>query len=113
MKKLIVVTALVAVAATAVTALGVAATSESGPQSAVAQNAKLPALPSNIKQRKRFIIGVKCDAPPFGYINVRGENAGFDVEVAHWFSRYAGARAVVDHGSRGHGDRNVHLHARP
>ena len=46
MKKLIVVTALVAVAATAVTALGVAATSESGPQSAVAQNAKLPALPS-------------------------------------------------------------------
>ena len=57
-----------------------------------AQNAKLPALPSNIKQRKRFIIGVKCDAPPFGYINVRGENAGFDVEVAHWFSRYAFGR---------------------
>lgn len=92
MKKLIVVTALVAVAATAVTALGVAATSESGPQTAVAQNAKLPALPSNIKQRKRFIIGVKCDAPPFGYINVRGENSGFDVEVAHWFSRYAFGR---------------------
>ena len=57
-----------------------------------AQNAKLPALPSNIKQRKRFIIGVKCDAPPFGYINVRGENAGFDVEVARWFSRYAFGR---------------------
>jgi polar amino acid transport system substrate-binding protein len=89
MRKLIAVTVIVAVAAAAVTALGVAATSDSGPQSAVAQNAKLPALPSNIKARKRFLIGVKCDAPPFGYIDVRGENAGFDVEIARWFSRYA------------------------
>jgi polar amino acid transport system substrate-binding protein len=90
MRKLIVVTVLVAVAAAGVTALGVAATSESGSASSpVAQNAKLPALPSNIKARKRFLIGVKCDAPPFGYINVRGQNAGFDVELARWFSRYA------------------------
>ena len=36
----------------------------------------------NIKQRKRWNIGVKCDAPPFGYINVQGRNAGFDVEIA-------------------------------
>jgi polar amino acid transport system substrate-binding protein len=93
MRKLIAMTALVAVAAAAVTALGVAATSESGSQApSVATKAKLPALPSNIKQRKRFIIGVKCDAPPFGYINVRGENAGFDVEIARWFSRYAFGR---------------------
>jgi len=27
--------------------------------------------------------------PPFGYIDVRGKNAGFDVEVARWFARYA------------------------
>jgi hypothetical protein len=92
MKKFIAVMVLVAVAAAAVTALGVAATSDSGPASSVAQNAKLPALPSNIKQRKRFLIGVKCDAPPFGYINVRGENAGFDVEIARWFSRFAFGR---------------------
>ena len=92
MRKLIVVTVLVIVAATVVTALGVAATSGSAPTSSVAQNAKLPALPSNIKARKRFIIGVKCDAPPFGYINVRGENAGFDVEIARWFSRFAFGR---------------------
>ena len=92
MRKLIAVMVIVAVAAAAVTALGVAATSESGPASSVAQNAKLPALPSNIKQRKRFLIGVKCDAPPFGYINVRGENAGFDVEIARWFSRFAFGR---------------------
>ena len=38
-------------------------------------------------------MGVKCDAPPFGYINVRGENAGFDVEIARWFSRYAFGKA--------------------
>ena len=37
----------------------------------------------------RWNIGVKCDVPPFGYIDVRGNNAGFDVEVAKWFSRYA------------------------
>jgi polar amino acid transport system substrate-binding protein len=92
MRKLIVVTVLVIVAATVVTALGVAATSGTAPTSSVAQNAKLPALPSNIKARKRFLIGVKCDAPPFGYINVRGENAGFDVEIARWFSRYAFGR---------------------
>jgi polar amino acid transport system substrate-binding protein len=42
-----------------------------------------------VKQRKRWIIGVKCDSPPFGYINVQGQNAGFDVEIAHWFARYA------------------------
>src|SRR5688500_14143132 len=93
MKKLIAVTALVAVMAAGVTALGVAATSESGPASTVAQDAKLPALPSNIRARKRFVIGVKCDVPPFGYINVKGENAGFDVEIARWFARYAFGRS--------------------
>jgi len=92
MKKLIVVTVLAAVAAAVVTAFGVAATSGSGPASTTAQQAKLPALPSNIKQRKRFLIGVKCDAPPFGYIDVRGRNAGFDVEIARWFSRFAFGR---------------------
>jgi polar amino acid transport system substrate-binding protein len=51
--------------------------------------AKLPPLPANIKQRGRWIIGVKCDVPPFGYINVRGQNAGFDVDIAKWFARFA------------------------
>jgi polar amino acid transport system substrate-binding protein len=92
MRKLIIVTVLAAVAAAVVTALGVAATSGSAPASTAAVEAKLPALPANIKQRKRFLIGIKCDAPPFGYINVRGEHAGFDVEIARWFSRYAFGR---------------------
>lgn len=50
---------------------------------------KLPALPSNIKERGRFNIGIKCDSPPFGYIDVRGRNVGFDVEIARWFARFA------------------------
>jgi len=54
-----------------------------------AQKPKLPALPSNIKERGRFNIGIKCDSPPFGYIDVQGRNAGFDVEIARWFSRFA------------------------
>ena len=53
----------------------------------------LPPLPSEVRSRGRWIIGVKCDSPPFGYINVRGEHAGFDVDVARWFSRYAFGRA--------------------
>ena len=35
------------------------------------------------------MIGVKCDSPPFGYVNIRGQNAGFDIEVARWFARFA------------------------
>ena len=95
MRKLILATAIVVVAAAALAALGAAATSSSGPTSAAAKQtkaAKLPALPPEVKARKRWIIGVKCDAPPFGYINVKGENAGFDVEIAKWFSRFAFGR---------------------
>src|SRR5918992_3645795 len=54
---------------------------------------KLPPLPAEIKSRGRFIVGVKCDVPPFGYIDVQGRNQGFDVEIARWFARYAFGRA--------------------
>jgi polar amino acid transport system substrate-binding protein len=50
---------------------------------------KLAPLPAAVRQRRRWNIGVKCDAPPFGYIDVRGNNAGFDIELAQWFARYA------------------------
>ena len=49
----------------------------------------LPPLPAEVKERKRWNIGVKCDSPPFGYIDVQGKNAGFDIEIAKWFSRFA------------------------
>src|SRR5689334_4724946 len=56
--------------------------------------ATLPTLPSNIKSRGRWLIGVKCDVPPFGYIDVKGQNAGFDVEIAKQFGRYAFGKAT-------------------
>ena len=52
----------------------------------------LPKLPADIASRKRLIVGVKCDTPPFGYIDVRGKNAGVDVEIARWLARYAFGR---------------------
>jgi polar amino acid transport system substrate-binding protein len=60
-----------------------------GPAQRAKPKPKLPPLPAVVKQRKRWLIGVKCDSPPFGYIDVRGKNAGFDIEVAQWFARFA------------------------
>ena len=92
---------LIAAALVAVVAAGLAAWSSAAPareasgagQTAASAAPRLPALPAEVRQRRRWIVGVKCDAPPFGYINVRGRNAGFDVEIARWFSRYAFGRA--------------------
>ena len=84
---------LLAAAAAALVALatwgGAASAREAGPEATAQKRPNLPPLPANIKQRGRFNIAIKCDAPPFGYIDVRGRNAGFDVEIARWFSRFA------------------------
>jgi polar amino acid transport system substrate-binding protein len=97
MKRLSIAAALVAVVAAALAAWSAAAPSRgtSGAEAAApsATSATLPRLPAEVRARRRWIVGVKCDAPPFGYINVRGRNAGFDVEIARWFSRYAFGRA--------------------
>jgi polar amino acid transport system substrate-binding protein len=96
MKKVILAVAVLVLAAVTWAAVGAAATSSgTGPSTAAAKpkkKAKLPPLPAEVRARKRWVIGVKCDAPPFGYINVKGENAGFDVEIAKWFSRFAFGR---------------------
>ena len=92
MKRLLGVFIAAALVAGAVAAWGGAAASSGKPDATgPAQRAKpkLPALPAAVKQRKRWLIGVKCDSPPFGYIDVRGNNAGFDIEVAQWFARFA------------------------
>jgi polar amino acid transport system substrate-binding protein len=54
---------------------------------------KLPPLPAQVRRRGHWIIGVKCDSPPFGYVDIRGQNAGFDVDIARAFSRFAFGRA--------------------
>src|SRR3954471_24742962 len=93
MRRLIGAAVAAAIVATAFAAWSMASpTRQATPSASASAAAKLPPLPANIKARKRFIVGVKCDAPPFGYINVKGQNAGFDVEVADWFARFAFGR---------------------
>lgn len=56
---------------------------------AVVRLPKLPALPADVKSRHRWVIGVKCDFPPFGFIDVRGHNDGYDVQIARRFTQLA------------------------
>jgi polar amino acid transport system substrate-binding protein len=92
MKRILLATAGVAVVAVFAATIGLAQpTATTGAASAEA-TAPLPKLPADIASRKRFIVGVKCDTPPFGYLDVRGKNAGVDVEIAKWFARYAFGR---------------------
>jgi polar amino acid transport system substrate-binding protein len=90
MKRLVTATIAAAAVAAALAAWGLAAPTSSDSEQVRRPN--LPPLPAQVKERGRWLIGVKCDAPPFGYIDVRGRNAGFDVEIARWFSRYAFGR---------------------
>jgi polar amino acid transport system substrate-binding protein len=94
MKRLIAVSAVLALPAAALAAWSFAAPTGNARAAAPTAALKAPALPSEVKARKRWNMGVKCDSPPFGYINVRGEHAGFDVEIARWFSRYAFGKAT-------------------
>jgi len=95
MKRIFLATAgvgLVAVSAAALALGQPAATTATQPQAATATAAAsvaLPALPPEIRARKRWNIGVKCDSPPFGFIDIQGKNAGFDIEIAKQFSRFA------------------------
>lgn len=49
----------------------------------------LPPLPRSIVSRGHFVIGVKCDVPPFGYIDAQKRHAGYDVLVAQRLSELA------------------------
>lgn len=39
-------------------------------------------LLQQIKLRDRLVVGVKSDSKPFGYIDEKGKNAGFDIDLA-------------------------------
>jgi polar amino acid transport system substrate-binding protein len=66
-----------------------------GAAPAATPNAKLPPkpkrskLPAEVRQRGKFVIGVKCDFAPFGFIDAGGKNDGYDVEVARRFAQLA------------------------
>ncbi|CAN5163535.1 N/A [soil metagenome] len=90
MRRLGMLMAIGAAAAVAVATWGGAASArEAGLSELERAQQNLPPLPADIKARKRWNIAVKCDSPPFGYIGVRSGHAGFDVEIARWFSRFA------------------------
>jgi len=93
MKRIAAVAVAAVLAGGAFTAWGLASTSSRTGPAKVARATKLPPLPPAVKQRKRWIIGVKCDFPPFGYIDVRGNNDGYDVAVARRFAQLAFGRA--------------------
>jgi len=95
MRRLFVVIAATALAGVALATWGGAASArEAGPSAGQkADQTTLPPLPADIKERKRLNIAVKCDSPPFGYIGVRSQHAGFDVEIARWFARFAFGKA--------------------
>jgi polar amino acid transport system substrate-binding protein len=89
MKRIVVVTVVISIAAVVVAALGLAQPSGTKGTSRATAASALPPLPQEVKDRGRWNIAVKCDSPPFGYIDVQGKHAGFDVEIAKWFSRFA------------------------
>jgi polar amino acid transport system substrate-binding protein len=100
MKRLAVVTVLVAVITGVVAALSVAAPNgkeATGPAARLPAKPRLPALPAAVKSRGRWQIGVKCDTPPFGWQDTSNRNRGYDVEVARQFARWAfGSASRVD-----------------
>ena len=126
MKRLIGVLVVAACAAATLTALGGAAPAVGTKACADRQGGDDAAEAARRHQvAESLIVGVKCDAPPFGYINVQGQNAGFDVEIARWFARYAfgraqrvvrvradsHTRAVADEWPRRSRHLDVHVHA--
>jgi polar amino acid transport system substrate-binding protein len=89
MKRLMLVIAVFGVAAAAFAAWGAAAPWSGAGRDAASMADRLPPLPAEVKQRKRWKIGVKCDFPPFGYIGANGRKGGYDVDVARRFAQIA------------------------
>jgi polar amino acid transport system substrate-binding protein len=59
------------------------------PKAKLPPKPKRSKLPAEVRQRGKFVIGVKCDFAPFGFIDAGGKNDGYDVEVARRFAQLA------------------------
>jgi polar amino acid transport system substrate-binding protein len=92
MKRLLIAIGAAAVLGIAMAALAVAAPSGSERSEAASAVQKLPPLPAEVAQRKRWLMGIKCDFPPFGYINRQNQVAGYDADVARRFAELAFGR---------------------
>lgn len=93
MKRILLATVGVTLVAVFAAALGLAQPSATTGTTRAEATSALPPLPAEVKERQRWNIGVKCDSPPFGYIDVQGRHAGVDIEIAKWFSRFAFGKA--------------------
>lgn len=98
MKRLVLITGLVALVAAVAAALSTASpTGKTAPEAKLPPKPRLPALPAEVRSRGRWQIGVKCDTPPFGWQDTNGRNRGYDVEVARRFAIWAfGSAGRVD-----------------
>jgi polar amino acid transport system substrate-binding protein len=99
MKRLVVTITLLALAVAAIATLGTAAPArQEAQQVRLPPKPRLPALPAEVRSRGKWLIGVKCDTPPFGWQDTSGRNRGYDVEVAKQFARWAfGSANRVDY----------------
>ncbi|OXS74224.1 transporter substrate-binding domain-containing protein [Domibacillus enclensis] len=52
-------------------------------------NENLPALPAEVEEREKLVVGVKVDYPPLGYLDESGENAGYEIDVVKKIAEYA------------------------
>src|ERR687888_56928 len=104
MRRLVIAALTLAVGATVVAAWGFAAPGgKLATTAAPAAKVKLPPkpkrskLPAAVRQRGKWVVGVKCDYPPFGYVAANGSNDGYDVEVARRFAQLAfGSKAKLE-----------------
>jgi polar amino acid transport system substrate-binding protein len=93
MKKLALHAGAVALVAAGLAVSGSASPSKTANALKVQAPPKLPPLPADVRNRKRWVIGTKCDFSPFGYIDAQGHNAGYDVEVGRQFAELAFGKA--------------------
>jgi polar amino acid transport system substrate-binding protein len=98
MRRLWIAVAALLVAVAALVAWGAAPSAGkvlSGAVAAAKPKPKLPPkpkrskLPAEVRSRGKWVIGVKCDFAPFGFIDANGKNDGYDVEVARRFAQLA------------------------
>src|SRR5919197_3623942 len=104
MRRLVIATLALAVGATIFAAWGLGAPGgRLASTAAPTAKPKLPPkpkrskLPAAVRQRGHWVIGVKCDYPPFGYVTAGGQNDGYDVQVARRFAQLAfGSKSKVE-----------------
>jgi polar amino acid transport system substrate-binding protein len=52
-------------------------------------------VPAELKKKGKFVVGVKCDFPPFGFTNASGANAGIEIDFVKRMATYAFGKPKV------------------